>query len=298
MLELSEQKVISTQDQVFVNCAKCGYRQNLKPSELADPLNVVCHGPDCKDKFSVKDGIINAIVSDNDFMSWCFISDTMISGQDMVPIGTAKEIKLSTPIKDGKKAFIMQVTQFEPGDIVYFSHKIILPDNFVIVSAGNERVLGKPCEVKWVIYADVKDEDEEAWREYLQHAKESLINQNFQTAIIEAEIAVEVTIANVLWELLTKHKHLSDEVAEWILSRVQAASERAKKVMELAIGKKVSDIDPAIYKKWVRTVAQKRNRIVHRGELATKEEAVEAIKNAFEIIWLLLELVDKKPFRT
>jgi HEPN domain-containing protein len=146
-----------------------------------------------------------------------------------------------------------------------------------------------------VIYANTKSEHGDGWRDHLRHAKENLINQDYQNAIVEAEIAVEVTLASVLWELLTKRKKLGNDTTEWILSRVQAASERSKKVMELAIGKKVTDIDPVVYKNWSRNVADKRNRIVHQGEIATKEEAVGAIGAAFEFIWLLLELVNKQP---
>lgn len=297
MLEKTKQQVISTGNQAYVQCNHCGFKQSLQPSDMNDPTRIVCSGPDCENTFSAKDGIKHAIVSDNDFMAWCFISDTMISGQDIVSIGTAKEIRLETSLRVAKKVFIMQVTPLEPGVLAYFEHKFIPPDNLIILSSGNADVVGTEREVKWVVYADTKSESKEAWREYLQHAKESLINGDYQSAIVEAEIAVEVTIAAVLWELLTKHKKLKEDVAEWILNKVQAASERAKRVSELAIGRKISDINPIIYKSWVRDVAQKRNRIVHQGEAATKEDAVNAIEAAFEFVWLLLELVDKHPIK-
>lgn len=297
MLNQLEQQTVSTGKQVYMLCKNCGYKQNLKPSDLADPTKVICQGQGCNEVFSVREGIKNAITSDNDFLSWCFISDTMISARDTVTIGTVKEIKLETPIKAAKKVFVMQATPLDSGDIVYFEHKVILPETLIIISSGNSESVGRSCEVSWVVYADVESEQVETWREYLRHAKESLINNDFQSAIVEAEIAVEVTLANVLWELLTKRKKLSSDVAEWILSKVQATSERAKKVMELAIGKKVSDINPIIYKSWVKNVAQKRNRIVHHGESATREEALEAIGTAFDFVWLLLELVNKKPVR-
>ncbi|MDI6715678.1 MAG: hypothetical protein QME63_01885 [Actinomycetota bacterium] len=297
MLDLGEQQITSTQDQVFVSCKSCGYRQNIKAWELADPLRIICNGPDCGDTYSIKEGIKNAITSDNDFMAWCFVSDTIISGHDTIVIGTVKEIKLKIPIRNAKKVFILQTAPLEADSHsrIYLEHKIILPDILLIISSGDSVTSGKPCDINWVVYADVKSDSEEAWREYLQRAKESIINGNYQGAIIEAEIAVEVTLATVLWDLLTRKKKLSDDVVDWILSKVQAASDRAKKVMELAIGKKISDINPGVYKSWVKLVAQKRNRIVHRGEPATREEAIDAIGAAFEIIWLLLELADKEP---
>lgn len=297
MLDTGKQKTTSRHEQTYVACSSCGYKQNIKPSDLADPSRVICSGPDCKNTFSIKEGIKHAIASDNDFMAWCFISDTMITGRDTVNIGTAKEIRLETPIKAAKKVFVMQAQTLESGGLAYFGHKVILPDTLIIISSSDDKSVGVACEVSWVVYADIESYTEEPWREYLKQAKESLINHDYQGAIVEAEIAVEVTIASVTWELLVKHKKLSEDVANWILSKVQAASERAKKVMELAIGKKLSDVNPIIYKSWARNVAQKRNRIVHQGETATKEEAVEAIGSAFEFIWLLLELVGKEPVK-
>ncbi|NCO65422.1 MAG: hypothetical protein COW32_06265 [Candidatus Aquicultor secundus] len=297
MLQKTEQQIVSTGGQAYVRCSSCGFKQSLQPSDLSDPTSIVCSGPGCENTFSAKEGLKHAIVSDNDFMAWCFISDTMISGQDAITIGTAKEIRLEAPLKAAKKVFIMQVTPLEPGILAYFEHKFIPPDNLIILSSGANDIVGTECQVKWVVYADTKGERKEAWREYLQRAKESLINEDYQSAIVEAEIAVEVTIAAVLWELLTKRKKLAEDVAEWILNKVQAASERVKRVAELAIGKKISDINPIVYKSWVRDVAQKRNRIVHQGETATKEDAISAIEAAFEFIWLLLELIGRHPVK-
>ncbi|HZD59316.1 MAG TPA: hypothetical protein VE439_02525, partial [Anaerolineae bacterium] len=242
-----------------------------------------------------KEGIKNAIASDNDFMAWCFISDTMIHGHDTVTAGISKTVTLKMPVKAVKKVFLNQVTPSEKGSALYFEHKFILPDKLIIISAGDEDSLGKTIELAWIIYADAESERGEAWREYLQKAKESLINGEFQDAIIEAEIAVEVTLEAIVWELLTKRKGLSPDVADWILNNIKGVSDRSKRVMELAIGKKISDINPIVYKSWVNDVAKKRNGIVHHGEQPSKEEAVKAIGAAFEIIWLLLELVNRKP---
>lgn len=297
MLKQDEQRSSTSAKQIVVECQSCGYKQNIKPSDLADPTSVLCAGPGCKEVFSVKEGIKNAIASDNDFMAWCFISDTVISGRDSVIVGTVKAITVNSPIKAVKKVFLNPVKALTSHDSIYLEHRFTLPDKLVIISSGDERSLGKTIDLNWTIYADVESEGGEAWREYLQKAKESLINDDFQDAVVEAEIAVEVTLESILWELLTKRKGLDDDVTDWILSNVKGVSDRAKNVMDLAIGKKISDINPIVYKSWVNNVARKRNRIVHRGELASKEEAVSAIGSAFEIIWLLLELADKKPLK-
>ncbi|HEY3373469.1 MAG TPA: hypothetical protein VGK02_00165 [Candidatus Aquicultor sp.] len=293
MQETSKQQVTSTQDQLYVNCKNCGHAQYIDPEEIKG-LHVACAGSDCSNTYSVKEGIKHAIVSDNDFLAWSFISDTMITGTETISIGTVKEIKLKTPIKASKKIFIIQQNACDES-VIYYRPVVILPEHFLIVSSGNPDMLGAECEVRWVLYANVKSDYKEPWREYLQRSKESLVSEDYQGAIVEAEIAVEVTIASVLWEILVRKKSIDPDVVEWILSKVQAASERLKRVMELAIGKAVSDISPAIYRNWARDVADKRNRIVHQGEATTKEEASQAIGAAFEIIWLLLELINQEP---
>src|SRR5690606_6557039 len=104
------------------------------------------------------------------------------------------------------------------GESTYYGYKFTQPDKLIIISSGDEETLGKTVEVDWTVYADVEGERGEAWREYLQKAKESLINEDFQDTIVEAEIAVEVTLEAVLWELLIKRKGLEEDVADWVLS--------------------------------------------------------------------------------
>lgn len=293
----SEQHLALTHEQVFVTCRNCGYGQHLHSTDVTRSTVLACNGPECKESFSVKEGIKNAIMSDDDFLTWGFISDTVITGRDAITLGTIKEIKLKAPLKAAKKTFIMQIKPPRELCVAYFEPKVVLPDKLLIISSGNGKSTGNRCEINWVLYGNVKSPRQETWREYLQRSKESLVNKDYQGAIVEAEIAVEVTIASVLWELLVKHKSLNEDVVEWILSKVQAASERLKRVMELAIDKTIPDIDSAIYKNWAKSVADKRNRIVHMGEQATKEEASEAIGAAFEIIWLLLELCNQEPIK-
>jgi hypothetical protein len=293
----NKQEHITVGEHVAVRCQACGYRQNLKASEIKDPSKIICTGKDCDVTFSAKEGIKRAIASDNDYMAWCFISDTMIYGKAEIIIGTAKTITLETPVKAVKKVFLYQDDSESDDGTIYLVHKFALPDKLVIISSTSEERVGKPVDVNWTVYANMEEESIQPWRDYLRKAKESLINEDYPDAIIEAEIAVEVTLEEIVWELLIKRKKLDEDVADWILNQMKGVSDRSKQVMELAIGKKISDIDPVVYKAWVNSVAKKRNLIVHQGYTASKEEALEAIGAAFEIIWLMLELVDRKPVK-
>lgn len=293
----SKQERISVGEHIAVRCEACGYRQDLKASDVKDPSKIICTGKDCDVSFSAKEGIKRAIASDNDYMAWCFISDTMIYGKEELSIGTARSVTLEAPVSAVKKVFLYQDEGNPHDDSIYLVHKFSLPDKLVIISSSSEEMLGKPVEINWTVYANIEETSTEPWRDYLRKAKESLIHEDYPDAIIEAEIAVEVTLEAIVWELLIKRKKLEEDVADWILNHMKGVSDRSKHVMELAIGKKISEINPTVYKAWVNSVAKKRNLIVHQGYAASKEEALEAIGAAFEIIWLMLELVNRKPIK-
>lgn len=119
-------------------------------------------------------------------------------------------------------------------------------------------------------------------RERLDHAHRLHESQEHAIAVVVAQTACEVLIREILPTLV--HPHVTDELFPWALERIRQYTLNDRQGQDLWFRVAGSAIQEQEFWPAYKLHLDLRNRIVHRGEVATAEQATESLATAEALI--------------
>ncbi|ACA56339.1 hypothetical protein FDC45_14920 [Clostridium botulinum] len=270
-----------------VKCNKCSRTWSVSKEDFEKPI-IICQDPECKNQFTVYEGIKNSLKSFEDhILPNTFLSNDMFNQIVDIKIGYQVYIEMPKNIKKIYNVTIIPTGLFLTGavDITKEGFKILtsLPDD------GDKNLIGQNAKVFVIINAKTDDYNI-PWMDMLQYALEQLRNEEYLTSILFSEIAFETYIDTTL--TLGYKKYGLDEDS---ISRFLVATELPSKVNPLMYNLYRTKLaSSSSWKSWEKKALKWRNEIAHGSKLsATKEEAKLVYETVIDSIFYFIEEIDK-----
>ena len=243
---------------VSLMCPQCSVREGEQPGTLTPPTTnpleqIRCSR--CEHEFTRLD----ALVHPNEFVRWAAIATHVETGDVHLRRGDHTQVSLTSlfdivgPLVVTPHAYVMSsalLTSPTAVDI-YTSRTPGLPDD-------------QPIQIVWLVYGIEGADKVPGWWLQLFAAMQSAAEWRAKLAIIDYAGAFEVFIETVLNDALTVKYDAA--VSAHILKRTPEVAERVKTVLDLAIGRRLTE-DQDIHRAWLTRVKDVRNGLVHSGGL-------------------------------
>ncbi|PEE43830.1 hypothetical protein COM71_24255 [Priestia megaterium] len=277
-------------------CNECKSGRSFTPQSIETTINtygektllnkiIECS---CGNKFSIYEGIIQNLVSDNIFSALEAVCD--LRYHDTVQITVGKEYTVNLP----RKLLINQVflTNIDAGAVVapnFFSS--FETDSFTIVSSESKdndsgfKKVGENHKVSWAVFGKSGDKPTETWILLLTQIKEQIIHGQYNIAVLTSEMMFESFLDKSLNKMLIS-EGLSKEASYTILESMKNIYDKAHKLLRDLNGKGLSS-DKSINKEWVKLM-ELRNKIAHGENIdVDKKKAEWALKTALDAIFYI-----------
>ncbi|MFE1630731.1 hypothetical protein ACFLFF_28720 [Brevibacillus reuszeri] len=249
---------------------------------------IICQDPDCKNEFTVYEGIRNGLKAEDTIVPNPFLASDMFIQPIEIKIGYSIFVELPKTIQ---KAY--QINVHPLGDFIAGATEIS-PSGFRIITSvadnGPVDLFGSNSLVLVRIHAKTEDYAE-PWLHLLSHAYEHYQSGDYLTSILLSEISFETYIDKTLSDAYQQIGLDSDSISRFI-----TACEMPSKVnplMNNLFGIKMSSFSS--WSDWEKKVLKWRNNIAHGNKTsATKDEAKLAYETVVDSIFYFIEFIDKK----
>lgn len=268
-----------------IKCNKCSTAWSVDNGDF-EKYNITCQNQECKNQFTVYEGLKNGLKSYENFIPIPFLANDMFNGTVDVKIGYTTYFDLPTNITKIYNVVIIPTGAFLAGavDITKNGFKIFtsLPED------GDVNLIGEDAKVFLMINAKTDDYNI-PWIDTLRYAFEALINQEYLTSMLFSEISFEIYVDTVLAEGYRKYGLDEDSI-----SRFLTVSEIPSKVNPLMWNLyKIKLSKSESWNNWERKVLKWRNEVAHGSKNnATKEEAITAYEVVVDSIFYFMEGID------
>lgn len=270
----------------MIKCNKCSRAWSVDEADFEKTI-ITCQDPECKNQFTVYEGIKNGLKSFEDHIAPNpFLANDMFNQIIDVKIGFETYFDLPQNIKKIYKIMIIPMGSFLAGaaDITKKGFRILTS----LTDEGDKNLVGEESKVYVMIHAKV-DEYNIPWMDILQYALEQLRNEDYLASILFSEIAFETYVDTTL--TLGYRRCGLDEDS---ISRFLVSAELPTKVNPL-MGNlyKIKLASSLSWKNWEKKALKWRNKIAHGSKVnATKEEAKLVYETVVDAIFYFIEGVD------
>lgn len=228
----------------------------------------------CGNKFSLQQGVKEAISSDIDIVADNFRYNAQEYGKAEIVVGQLKTIKFSEPFEDTPKVYLTPIGKSAStvsGQITNNQFSIFSSDS------GTE---GGSREIQWQAFGNRAYAATPIWRKLLSNSKRHQLLKDFRSELVELESSFEVFIGEYLGKNL--RKKFNDETVSWILKL--GIEQKLKIGITELKGKSLKEIEPDAYQKWKKSVKELRDFVVHRGASVNQSQAREAREAVFDLM--------------
>lgn len=274
---------------MMVRCSNCHsetstFKKDQSPTLV---LSDIFKCNNCDNEFTVREGIIQHLISPNIFSQLSYICNIQLYGSTKIRVGHAKTIHLE------KKVPVIERVIITPGgNFAGLSHLITGEDKIDFISSQLENggaKVGEELEVDWVVYGNDGQTDISTWERLMVHAKDEMIKGQYNLSLLTSAMAFESFI-DLLLEKLLESKGVPEKAAEVILDSMRSIYDKVHKLLPELSGVNIKE-EKQINKNWQVGVVEKRNDIAH-GETTSisKEEAELAFETVVRAIFYIQEL--------
>ena len=268
-----------------VKCPGCG--RTGRPAEVgfraAFEVGGVVIQCDCGQSISLRgeEARDQQILSANTFSRLSAASNHFESGTVRIQPGHASEIRFTRPFDFPCKAFLT------PNAPVALRADFLAGDKVRVLSSilPSHTSLPEVVEIDWSVYGLVGIDSLPTWYVHFYAALTQLENGFFKPALLDYAVAFEVFLETFLTERLSQR--FSPDASSYLLRRTPRVEERAKELLELAIGCNLTSRDD-VYQPWDRDVRKPRNQLAHGDRLVIdRDAALRAHSAAYQAIrWI------------
>lgn len=270
----------------MIQCNKCSRGWSLSEDDMKKSI-IVCQDPECKNEFSIYEGIKNGLKKVEDHITPnVFLANEMYYFSIDVRIGYTKQVELPENIKKIYKVMLFPIGPFLAGatDITSNGFNVFTS----LAEHSDPSIIGEVGKI--MITVNYKSEDYEVpWLHMLQYAFDQLRSEEYLMSILLSEIALETYVDSTLTLGYSEIGLDKDSI-----SRLLKAAEIPVKVnplMNNLFGVKLAT--SSSWSKWEKKVLKWRNEIAHGTKVkATKEEAILAYETVVDSIFHFIEGVD------
>lgn len=271
----------------MVQCSNCHHGRSLLPNEHDNmELIIKCT---CGTEYSVIDGIVNYLISDDPFSMYSFISTLSFEGVETINIGEEKYITFPKPINIVHKVFL--TPYYIPCALAAAQ---ISSKGFSLVSSSAPGSLKSKCgdevKVSWHVYG-IDDHYQEPWRQMLTYSRQAFASENYLASIILTEAAFESFTDSALAAGLRNKGLDNDSITRFLIS--VEMQPKVNPLMNNFFGLKLKD--SFAWRDWEKKVLPWRNRISHGVKIkATRDEAQLAFSTVIRAIFFFHKTVFTK----
>jgi hypothetical protein len=274
----------------MTECPSCHRARSLEPEEHTKIIQnranwseeTTCQN--CAGKFSLIEGVIQSIISENVFSEWSFISDIQLFGSEDISVGKTHQVELDQNVPVINKIFLTCMNSHADVSPIYGSGK-----SFRIISSETTSgtPLGEKQTVSWLLYGRSSEFHIEIWQRLLVSAKEELIQNQHSLALLSCAIAFESFIDSLLGNFL-KNSGIAPEASDIIMETIPSIYIKVYKLLKYLDNIQFKDYKD-INKKWQKVV-EKRNLIAHGADVEVSlDEAKESFETVVRGIFYILE---------
>jgi hypothetical protein len=270
-----------------IKCNKCSRMWSISEDDFKKTI-IVCQDPECKNEFSVYEGIKNALKSEETIIPNPFLANDMFTSIVDLKIGYSTYFDLPENIKKIYKVNLFPMGPFIAGavDITHNGFTILssLPDD------GDSSVVGEESKVMVMVHAKTEDYSE-PWLHLLSYALDQLRAKEYLVSIMLSEIAFESYVDKTL---LSGYINMGmDEASATKFLELSGMHIKVNTLMNNVYQVKLSSSKS--WRTWEKKVIKWRNEIAHGVKTsATKEEAKLAYDTVVDSIFYFIEAIDRK----
>jgi hypothetical protein len=276
----------------MIKCNKCSRAWSVDEEDFKK-LIITCQDPECKNQFTIYEGLKNGLKNFEDHISPNpFLANDKFRQTIDVKIGYTTYFDLPENIKK-----IYQVMLFPMG--VFFAGATnITKKGFVIFTSladnSDRNLIGESGKVMVEISAKT-DDYKVQWMNVLQYALDQLRAEEYLTSILLSEISFETYVDTVLASGYKKCGLDEDSI-----SRLLVAAELPAKVNPLMWNLyEIKLSSSSSWKNWEKKALKWRNEIAHGSKIdATREEAKLVYETVIDSIFHFMEGIDNYTKKT
>lgn len=272
----------------MIHCIDCDRAWNLDEEDLKkDRLS--CHDPSCAAEFSIYDGIKKGlkVYEENALQANSFLANYIFFHTIDVKVGFMKNYKLPEGVLRVHKVRATPLENFSVGV------SNITSEGFDVFTSLHENtdisLFGLDAKVMLYINANMENYSA-TWMHLLQLSLKNLVDGDYSTSILFAEIAFESFVDTFLFMGYLEKGELSEDEIYELLEDKKIPS-KVNTLMKELYKTKLSKMDDWIG--WETKVLRWRNQIAHGSRvLFDKEEAQYAYSIVVDAIFYFAENID------
>jgi hypothetical protein len=268
-----------------IKCIKCSRAWSVDKDDF-EKYNITCQNTECKNQFTVYEGLKNGLKSYENFIPIPFLANDMFNGMVDVKIGYTVYFDLPANVRKIYNVIIIPTGAFLAGavDITRKGFRIFTS----LHNDGDKNLIGENAKVILMINAKTDDYNI-PWIDTLRYAFEALINQEYLTSMLFSEIAFEIYIDTALAEGYRKYGLDEDSISRFLISTELPS--KVNPLMWNLYQLKLSKSDS--WKHWEKKVLKWRNEIAHGSKTnATEDEAKLVYETVVDSIFHFMEGID------
>jgi hypothetical protein len=267
-----------------IKCSKCTRAWSITKEDLKSQ-SVMCHDIQCKNEFSVYEGMKNGLKCDDRIVTNPFLANDIFNQTIDIKIGHSVFVDLPNIINKVYMVKLFPLGSFIAGatDVTSKGFRIFssLPDN------GDSGLFGKEAQIMMMVHTKT-DDYEVPWLHFLAYAFDQYIAEEYLTSIMLAEIALEAYVDNTLAVGYRKIGLDSDSISRFL--EISNMPIKVNVLMNNIFNVKLAS--SPYFKIWENKVLKWRNQIAHGTKThATKEEAKIAYDNVVDSIFHFIQAV-------
>ena len=268
---------------IMVECKSCKRGWSLDPEEskiLTKQKNNYYKTMKCKwcgFEFSYLDGITQDLFTKHPGGQKFFICNLIDGGQCEVNVGYSREINLNIEIPFIKEINLTCQNGFAAVVPLQINNK-----KFLIVSSEipDGLKVGEKLKLYWSVSGRSEWEQISipTWERLLVQAKEEILNEQFNLAILTCEMSFESFIDSLLYKRM-RAKGLSEDFVSAVIEKMNSIQTKVDKLLKELYSLKLAS-NKKLNKNW-REIIKIRNKIAHGVLVNISKEQAE---DAFEVI--------------
>lgn len=240
----------------------------------------VIHHLRCGKRFSLSQGVMNLLSSDNPFPAYLIRSSWHEGGNVKTQVGQARKVRFKRPPRRVLGVFLRahRKAKVEPTGVT--------KKGFTIISSKLAGHKGKSVTTNWNAFGEAKGHRAVPWRQALADSKGYELGKDSDMQVIAAETAFEL----FLDDFLAIHLKLRPNTIRWIQKRT--IEEKASVWYGEAMGQSLPTQFRQEYSQWQRYSKESRDSIVHRRSKTNLRQG----RAAFRAVLGLISKIDPKWF--
>jgi len=276
----------------LIKCEKCG--RTGRPGEAGFRTTgksdtVLC---DCGNALGVESLRDQSILSVNAFCRLMGASNHLQCGELSIVPGRIARVTFQQPFDYPCRAYLTPV-----GGVIFVKELSLRRDGMIILSSHeNQPVSSEPISLNWLVYGLIEIDNLPSWYVHFYSGVSNAQNGLYKPALLDYAVSFEAFMENFLRVHLTRR--YDQQIAEYLLDRTTHIQDRCKKILEIAIGHRLSERTD-LYQPWDNHVREPRNRLMHGEKIPIDKNAVEKAHQAVyqAIRWIQSLVGESLPFR-